>query len=44
MEQWWMMIIAREELKNSEETILKCYFLHHESHLKSPEIEPGSPR
>jgi hypothetical protein len=36
------MVYRRGKPKNSEETLLQCYFVHHNSHLKSPGIEAGS--
>jgi hypothetical protein len=35
------MIIRRKQ-KNSEENLFQCHIAGLESHLKSPEIKPGS--
>jgi hypothetical protein len=33
-------MICREKLKKLGENLLLCQFIHHESHVKSPGIEP----
>jgi hypothetical protein len=34
-------MISRGRPKNSENNLLQCHFVDHESHFKSPETEPG---
>jgi hypothetical protein len=41
MVEWWL---AWETWKNSEKTLFQCHFLHHKSHMKSPETEPEAPQ
>jgi hypothetical protein len=35
------MMIIREKPKNSEKDLLQCNFVHDESHLRSPDLNPG---
>jgi hypothetical protein len=36
-----MELSVGENQINSEKSLLQCHTIHHESHMKSPRVEPG---
>jgi hypothetical protein len=39
-----VMITGRGKLKFSDKNLSQCHFIHHESHMNYPGIEPRPPK